>query len=301
MSIYRPSTLGTSNNQITFNEIGVYPYYRMTSRQPTRREIVEFDIKLPEGTGDADYQTFIGKTYLVLSGTMYPKDEATYDSGRRSLRKLASLDIQQSDADSDQGYVPYEWTESDGFDKQLFVKVMYVDLPESSRNGLKQPYRILCKIKYPVIFSQSTTTATIGSSSASVSGGIGYPFHYPVAYGASTYSSSGSITNQGDLEAWPQSIVINGPINVPRLTNSTTGEYIEVNVNLATVSDSLVITYDQDTLSVTQAGTSVLNQLTTGSTLFKLPTGINNFTLSGSSMGTGAYATISMQHAWPLS
>lgn len=301
MSIYRTSTLGTSTNQITFNQIGTYPYYRMTARQPTRREIVEFDIKLPEGTGDADYQTFIGKTYLILAGTMYPKDEATYDLGRKALRRLASLAIQQSDANSDQGYVPYKWSESDGFDKQLFVKALYVDLPESSRNGLKQPFRILCKIKYPVIFGQTTVTANIGSGSASVSGGIGYPFQYPVAYGASTYSSNGSINNQGDLKAYPQSIVINGPINVPRITNSTTGEYIELNVNLATTGDSLIITYDQDTLSITQAGLSILNQLTSTSTLFKLPTGTSNFTLTGSSMGTGAYAVISMLNAWPLS
>lgn len=300
MSIYRTSTLGTSTNQITFNQIGTYPYYRMTARQPTRREIVEFDIKLPEGTGDADYQTFIGKTYLILSGTMYPKDEVTYDQGRKALRKLASLVIQQADAGSDQGYVPYKWSESDGYNKQLFVKALYVDLPESSRNGLKQPFRILCKIKYPVIFGQTAITANLGSSTATISGSSYLPAVLPMAAGLTTYSSNGSVTNPGDLPTYP-SFTVTGPISNPRITNTTTGQYIEVDVNLATSSDTLVINYDQDTLSITQAGNSVLSNLTSGSTLFKLGAGTSQLTLSGATVGTGAYATVSALPAWSLS
>jgi hypothetical protein len=272
----------------------------MKSRQPTRREIVEFDIKLPEGIGDADFQTHIGKTYLILSGTMYPKDEATYDQGRRLLRKLASLEIQQADADSDQGYVPYKWTESEGIDKQLFVKVLYVDLPESSSNGLKQPFRLLCKIKYPVIFGQTSISANLGSSTATTSGSSGLPFGLPKGIGATTYSSNGTLTNSGDTATYP-TITVYGPVTNPRVTNSTTGEYIEVGVNLATISDSLSIIYDQDTLSITQAGNTVLSSLTSGSTLFKIRSGANNLSLTGSAMGTGCYATVSALPAWALS
>lgn len=300
MSIYRVSTLGTSTNNIVFNQLGAYPYYRMKTRQPTRREIVEFDIKLPEGMGDADYQSHIGKTYLILGGTMYPKDEATYDQGRRLLRKLASLEIQQADAGSDAGYVPYKWTESEGIDKQLFVKVMYVDLPESSSNGLKQPFRLLCKIKYPVILGQSAITGTLGSSTATTSGSSGLPFGLPIGLGATTYSSNGSLTNIGDTPAFPTFQVF-GPISNPLITNSTTGEFIQVNVNLPTGSDSLIITYDSDTVSITQAGNTVMSSLTSGSTLFKLRSGINNLSLSGATVGAGAFATVSALPAWALS
>lgn len=300
MSIYRQSILGTATNQLTFNLLGSYPYYRMKLRQPTRRELVEFDIKLPEGIGDADYQTHVGKTYLILAGTMYPKDEATYDQGRRLLRKLASLEIQQDDAGSDAGYVPYQWTESEGIDKQLFVKVLYVDLPESSSNGLKQPFRLLCKIKYPVIFGQDTETAYLGSSTATISGSSNLPFTFPRAIGLTSYSSTGSFTNAGDTSTYP-TIVVTGPISNPRITNTTTSEYIEVDVNLLTSSDTLIITYDQDTLSITQAGETVLSNLTTGSTLFKLRSGINNLTLSGATVGAGAFATVSALPAWSLS
>jgi hypothetical protein len=301
VSIFRTSTLGTTTNQVTFNLLGTYPYFRLTTRQPTRREIVEFDIKLPETTGDADFQTLIGKTYLVLAGTMYAgSGETAYDLGRKALRKVSSLIIQQADSDSDQGYVPYKWSESDGFDKQLFVKVLYVDLPESSRNGLKQPFRILCKIKYPVIFGQTAITANLGSSTATTSGSSNLPFTLPRAIGLTTYSSTGAMDNVGDTPTYPSFTVL-GPISNPKITNTTTGEYIQVNVNLATSSDSLIIIYDQDTLSITQAGNSVLSSLATGSTLFKLVAGVNNLALSGATVGTGAYATAAALPAWALS
>lgn len=300
MPIYDVSTVGTSLNEITFNDDSANPFYRMKRRSVTRREIEEFDIKLPEGTGDADFQSYIGKSYTVLEGTMYPDDETSFDNGKKALRKLASLATEQADANSDQGYVPMKWPENDGYNKQLFVKVMYVDIPESSANGLKLPFRLVCKVKYPVIFGQTQVTTSIGSAAASTSGGVGYPFNYPVAYGATTYSSSGSIVNAGDLPTYPTIQVI-GPITLPRVTNSTTGEYIEFNVSLATTSDSIIITYDQDTFTATQAGNSVMNGLTSGSTLFTVRPGTNNLTLSGATVGTGSYATMSIFPAWSLS
>lgn len=296
-TIFDESTLGTSNNFITFNQDGTI-YYRLKSRLPQRREVREFDIPLQEETGVADFKTFIGKTMFVLEGTMYPDDEETFAEGRYKLKSVASPQISQDDADSDQGYVPYKWT--DNSDKQLFVKVLYVDLPESSRGGIKQPFKLWCKLKYPVITSQTAESAYIGSSTATISGGSDLPFTLPVVLGATTYSSNGSITNQGTIGTFP-TITVYGPVNKPRITNSTTGEYLEFNTNLATSNDVLTINYDQDTCTATVGGNSVLNTQTSGSTYFKLIPGINNFTLSGLSMGSGAYATISAYSAWPLS
>ena len=297
-TIFDPSTLGTSNNSITFNDDTAEIYYRLKNRVPQRREIREFDIPLQENTGIADFQSFIGKTLFLLEGTMYPDDENAFHEGRRALRKLASLAIEQDDADSDYGYVPYKWTEDE--DKQLFMKIVYVDLPENSKQGIKQPFRIFAKVKYPVIFSQTATTTTIGDSSATTSGNSDLPFVLPVVLGASTYSSNRSITNSGDLPTYP-TFVIYGPVNRPRITNNTTGEYIEVDVNLATGSDTLTINYDQDSFVIDQNSGSVISDLTSGSTLFKINSGTVSLTLTGTSVGTGAYATASIYSAWPLS
>lgn len=297
-TIFDTSTLGTSNNYITFNDDTSSIYYRLKNRVPQRREIREFDIPLQEHTGIADFQTFIGKTMYILEGTMYPDDEDAFAQGRRALRKLASQDVEQDDNDSDQGYVPYKWTDDSA--KQLFMKVMYVDLPENSKQGIKQPFRLLCKVKYPVILAQTSTGTTIGSSTATTSGSFVLPEVLPSVLGATTYSSNGSVQNDGDLATYP-SFTIYGPINIPKITNETTGEYIEVNTNLATASDVLTINYDQDSFAIDNNGNSVIGSLTSGSTMFKIEPGINNLRMSGSSVGSGAYATASVYSAWPLS
>jgi phage-related protein len=157
----------------------------------------------------------------------------------------------------------------------------------------------LCKIKYPVITAQAASTATVGSATVTLTG-TPLSWILPKVVGASTYSSNGTIVNSGDLSSYPN-ITIYGPINLPKLTNSTTGEYIEVSQNLASSSDSMIISYDQDTLSISVAGSSVLGSLTSGSTLFKIRSGTNSFTLTGSTMGSGAYATVTTYSSWPLS
>lgn len=300
MLIYNTSTLGTTTNLITFNSDATEPYFRLTNWLFAHRSLAEYDIKLPEGSGVADYQTFIGKCNMLLEGTMYPSDEAGYSTGEKLLRKVASLDVEQADANSDQGYVPFKVSDDDGVNKQVWVKVLYVDTPKRPRNGLKLPFRLFCKVKYPAWFAQTASTATLGSSTATTSGSSNLSFALPLAIGLTTYSSNGTITNSGDLPTYP-SITITGPITTPRVTNSTTGKYIELTVNLSTSSDSVIITYDQDTLSVTQAGSSVLNQLTSGSTLFKLNPGTNTLTLTGATVGSGAFASVSCNSAWPLS
>jgi len=297
-TIFDTSTLGTSNNFITFNDDNGTIYYRLKNRVPQRREIREFDIPLQENTGISDFQTFIGKTMFILEGTMYPDDEDAFAQGRQALRKLASMDIEQNDNDSDQGYVPYKWTDISA--KQLFMKVMYVDLPENSKQGIKQPFRLFCKIKYPVILSQDSNGGSIGSSTATTTGSFILPKVLPSVIGVTTYSSNGSISNDGDWPSYP-SFTIYGPINIPKITNTTTGEYIEISTNVVSSSDVLTINYDQDSFAIELNGNSVIGSLTSGSTYFKIQPGINNLTLTGSSVGSGAYASVATNSAWPLS
>lgn len=301
MLLYDVASLGTPSNSISFNDDALDPYFRLTEERLLNREIDAFDIKIPQGMGDADFETLMGKTNFILTGTMYPGDEASYDTGIKKLRKLASLQIEQADAASDQGYVPYKFIEYDGYNKLINLKVLYVDLPKSTRNGLKQPFRLFCKVKYPVIFGQTGLSATVGSTTATVTGSSIVPIVVPFVVGGTTYTSNGSITNPGDLPTYP-SITINGPITSPRITNSTTGEYIELSgLNLATTSDTVIISYDQDSMSITQAGNSVFSNLTTAATFFKINPGINNLSLTGATVGSGASASVTALPAWPLS
>ena len=302
MSIYQSSSLGTANNLINFNDFTASPVYRIQSRQPQRRQLRELDIPVPFESGIADFETLVGQTAYVIDGTMYPGSENEYDLGLQKLRKLASLDYQQSDNLSDNGYVPYTWAEFSK-SKTLFVKVLYVQIMESTRQGLVQPFRLICKVKDPTIFGASLKTAT--TATADPTGGTGsfkFPVKYPAAYGASTYSVTSNANNEGDISVYPVGINIYGPCSNPRITNTTTGEYIELTATtLSSASNVLRIAYDKDTIRIELDGVNVLAQVTNTSTLFKLRPGGNVITLTGASVSAGAYAEVVYRDGYPLS
>lgn len=319
MALRDRATLGTPNNFITFNDFSRTPIFKVNRRSVTRRDVRDFEGVLPNTMGIADAQTLLGKEYQIIEGKILPKSETEYNDAKRAIRKIASLEVQQQDSQSDDGYVPYKFIEVGSVNKQIFMKVIYVDMPEANSQGLIQPFRLLCKVKYPVIFSQFSKTLNLGVNTINVRGGFSVPtaapvyigtskgtgsalpFVLPVVLGATPSIGSNEITSDGDIATYP-TISVYGPISKPRITNVTTGEFIELDVVLSSASDSLVITYDQDTPpSLTMNGANVYSKLTSGSTLFKIVPGNNVITLTGSSIGSGATASINFFDAWPIS
>jgi hypothetical protein len=316
VAIYDVSTLGDSTNLIVFNDFNHSPLFRMKHRAVDKRQIREFDISIPESLGVADYQTLIGKEYIMLEGKMYPNNETDFHLGRQMLRKVANPVLENLDPNADQGYILYKWAEN--VPKQIEVKVIYVDLPEDTRQGLIQPFRLVCKVRYPVVYSQTSKSTTISLTPTSGVGGVKIaaavpmqigsslslgatlPFTLPVIIGGQGGISSGTLTNAGDYPTFPV-IQIFGPISKPRLTNLATGEYIELQINLNTPGQAALITYDQNNAAVTANGANAYNAITTGSNFFKIYPGPSTFTLTGASVGAGAYATLSFFDAWPLS
>lgn len=301
MSIFDTATLGTANNQLTFNDYASFPIYRVQSRRPQQRQVRELDIPIPFESGISDFETLIGRTAYIIEGKMYPSNESDHSTGLSALRKLANLDFAQADADSDDGYVPYVWSE-DGDLRQLFLKVVYVDMREDTRQGLIQPFRLVCKVKDPTIYGSPIKSASTQGSDPTVGGGEAvYAFPYPVIFGASTYSVSSSAINSGDIPVYPASIVVHGPINNPKITNAATGEYLQINENLASSANILTITYDKDSLSIDIDGNSVLSSVATGSTYFKIEPGQNDISLDGTSIGSGAYVVVNFYNGYALS
>jgi hypothetical protein len=231
--LYNKFTLGSSSNYITFNDEDNADYYiRAQRRAVTNRDIRQFDSVVPDEMGVVDYQTLLGKEYFVISGKIYPiGGENTLYRAMADLRKACSPAITQADNDSDYGYVLLKWEED--VDKQLRVKPLYVDIPETISNSNTPEFRIFCKIKYPFIESQTQKTVTLSPTVTSGSGlvipssGLVIP-EGGVVIGADSGSGSVVATNDGDYKAYP-TITINAPINNPKIINSSTGKYIEFN------------------------------------------------------------------------
>jgi hypothetical protein len=232
---------------------------------------------------------------------MYPSGESTYDSGLMALRSVCSLDLNQADILSDNGYVPYLWGDALG-QKQIFMKPLYVELSETTKQGFVQPFQILAKIKDPTIYGGTLQTASTGQANPSTGAGSAvYSFTYPIAYGSSVFSVSADCNNTGTLPVYPVDITVNGPVTNPRVTNTKTGEFIEVDITLSSTHDQLNIIYDKDTLNINVNGVNAASHLTTSSTLWKVRPGTNTIQLSGQSLSTGAIAQVQFYSGWPLS
>lgn len=307
MAIYEKATLGYADNFITFNDFTLDPVYRAVSRAPQKYQIREQDIPIPFESGIADFNTLVGQTIYVIEGVMYPSSETTYDSGLAKLRDISSLDLEQADPYSgsvftNDGYVPYLWGDGGGdLTKQLFVKVLYVMTSENTRQGYVLPFKLYCKVKDPTIYGGTLKLAsTILGNPSTSTGSATYPFKYPIAYGSNYYTVTAAATNNGSVPVYPQSIDIYGPVTNPSVTNGSTGEVIQVNCTLNTVSDHLQIQYNKDVLTVELNGVNNMQNVTNASTYFKIHPGANVISLTGSSISSGSYATVNYYDGYSL-
>lgn len=307
MSIYTKATLGYSDNQVTFNDIATDPYYRTEIRVPQKYQLREQDLPIPFESGVSDFATFIGDVVYVIAGTMYPRSQDTYDTGLNALRDVANVDLNQVDTNigtvfSNDGYVPYIWGDASGtLSKQLFVKPLYVLAAESTKQGYVVPFKLFCKVKDPTIYGATLKTAsTADGTPGSTTGSAAYPFTYPIAFGATYYTVSATATNNGTVPTYPQSIDVYGPVTNPKITNGATGKFIQVNVTLNSSTDHLQIQYGKDYLSVTLNGVNDLQNVTTDSTYFKIKPGGNGISLTGTSISSGAYATVAYYDGYSL-
>lgn len=307
MSIYTRATLGYTDNQIVFNDYTLDPVYRSVTRLPQKYQIREEDVPVPFESGVADFNTLIGETIYVIDGKMYPGSESTYDAGLAAVRDVSSLDLEQVDpfqgsTFSDDGYVPYQWGDGGGdLTKQLFLKPLYVMCAEDTRQGFVLPFRIYCKVKDPTIYGTNLKIAsTISGTPGTTTGSAAYSFAYPIAYGATYYTVTATATNLGTVPTYPQSIDVYGPVTNPKIINNATGEYILVNCTLNTSSDHLQIQYNKDYLSITVNGVNNLQNLSAGSTYFKIRRGSNVISLTGTSISSGSYATVTYYDGYSL-
>lgn len=238
---------------------------------------------------------------------MYPASENSYDTGLARLRDVSSLDLEQIDPFegslfSNDGYVPYIWGDGTGaLTKQLFLKPLYVMAAEDTRQGFVLPFTIYCKIKDPTIYGGTLKVAsTINGTPGSTTGSAAYPFTYPVNFGATYYTVSATATNNGTVSTYPESIDVYGPVTNPKVTNGTTGEYLQVNCTLNSSTDHLQIQYGKDYLNIVVNGVNNMQNLQSGSTYFKIHPGGNGISLTGTSISAGSYATVAYYDGYSL-
>lgn len=113
--------------------------------------------------------------------------------------------------------------------------------------------------------------------------GAAFPAPFPISFGASS-GGSATITNGGTYDAKPV-FQFTGPLIRPRVTNGSTGDFIQLNLTLG-VGD--VVTVDTQSKVVRLNGVNRNNTVDIGTTFFSLPSGPTTVQLTS---GDGAPTT----------
>ena len=261
-----------SNPTITFNDTtDINNYYRLDAFFPdTVVKNIE-DVKPLEGI--QDYGSELTKGFIKLRVAIVADSETHFNDPVRALKKAFNPELCEANTNSDGGYLPFKWTmvlTSGSFPVQIQVKP--VEIPKVIANekaGAGQYLEIILKAKDPRIVAQTADTITI-------------------TVGAATG------TNNGDMPARP-TITLTGPTSASvRITNTTSGEYIELTSALIS-SDVVVI--DNANATILKNGSNAYSQKTSGSSFFAVKSGV--VTITPTNLSTGQ-AVVSFRDSWTL-
>ena len=93
-----------------------------------------------------------------------------------------------------------------------------------------------------------------------------FPAEFPISFFASTFDETDTIEYDGSWLSYPE-IIMTGPMNNPIITNTTTGEKIELDYNIA-AGEIVTITTEYGNKAITNAdGDNLIGTLTTDSDL----------------------------------
>lgn len=144
--------------------------------------------------------------------------------------------------------------------------------------------------------------STTGSSASMdvVTGGLTFPITFPITFGTYVGNVPVGANNTGD-SVTPVVITITGPSQNPVVTNTTTGQFISLNITL-NVGDVLVINtkFGSKSIVYLPSGGSPQNQmasLVAGSAFWSLNIGNNQLTFSDSTQGS-AVCTVSWNNRY---
>jgi phage-related protein len=219
---------------------------------------------------------FYGKREIVIDGELQAKTRAASETLRADLQTALPI----------RTLLPVIVTTPNG--DNYYTSAYVIDLKMAVESKFYAPFQLTLLAPDPYFYKVPTSSDTSEgwteeTLDLSNDGGYETPYILPIVW--SPGSTPVTINNPNVIEAYPQ-IILTGAFTNPRITNTTTGQYIELTAS--TVSGDEVI-FDLYNRTVTLNGGSVLASLEAGSTWWPLETGDNLIELttdSGSDDGT---------------
>jgi len=185
--------------------------------------------------------------------------------------------------------VPLRFVDDNGGDYTLQVVVNGLVMPRSRTNSSEYQLDLIADdyaISGTTEHSEIVTVETVG--------GFSIPFSIPFSFTGGTGGAT-TIVNAGDAVAYPL-ITLDGPLTNPRITNSTVGRFLQLNLTINTGS-SVVI--DMRNKTIVQGGTTNrINAMTSTSKWWWIDPGANTIALSTSVASEAGTAAITWHDAY---
>jgi len=229
--------------------------------------------------GVSDGLSFLGERLLPFEGEILGSSQADRVTKEAALRQCLSLRGLQSQTGED-GYRLVQVTDEDGSLKQLYAKILdpptfdVLDNTDPSRRS----FAFAMVAKDPRIYSQALQSSagaeTFQGTSFQVVQNVSPTVPFSL-YGVTGVSLS--CVNGGTFDA-PPVITITGPTTGPKVTNVTTGEYVQLTGLTLAAGETAAINVSVGTV-LKNDGTDLSAYFTAGSSWMVLVPGNNDLTL----------------------
>jgi hypothetical protein len=212
------------------------------------------------------------------------------DVDHLAMRKAISALVPPTrDANSLLQPVPLRFVDDDGGDYTIQVVINGLVMPRSRTNSSEYQFDLIA-----ADYAISGTTEHLETISVETVGGFSIPFSIPFSFTGGTGGAK-TIVNAGDATAYPI-ITLAGPLTNPRITNSTVGRFLQLNLTINTGS-SVVI--DMRNKTIVQGGTTNrINAMTSTSKWWWIDPGANTIALSSSIASEAGTATVTWHDAY---
>ena len=223
---------------------------------------------------------------IALRGLLRSSCDITHLAMRKAISALVPP---TRDTNSLVQTVPLRFVDDNGGDYTLQVVVNGLVMPRSRTNSSEYQLDLIADdyaISGTTEHSEIVTVETVG--------GFSIPFSIPFSFTGGTGGAT-TIVNAGDAVAYPL-IALDGPLTNPRITNSTVGRFLQLNLTINTGS-SVVI--DMRNKTIVQGGTTNrINAMTSTSKWWWLAPGANTIALSTSVASEAGTAAITWHDAY---
>lgn len=230
--------------------------------------------------GSWDFYSYLGRLAIVFSGIIVAENNLKLEQMKADLNRIFALPVQPTPTND--GYVTISWTDEAGTPKFVEAKLTSdISYDRGLADHTTMSFLINLKTKTPFVYGGDGTAEYLlqsGVRGYRESGGIILPTLLPIGW-ASDWVNILSIDNSTANSASLTKIKIFGEaqqvINNPRITNFTTGEFIQVNVSLIDETDWIELDAYNGTIK-NRNGDDVSGSLESGSSFITLATTTNN-------------------------